>query len=86
MAWVWLHTMSLQPENAISHYIEAYKKLYKRYPQKPELVDKDWVIVNGARMRVSELEFLTTQLQKEYRDGLAERRTLVNRLIKWFKG
>ncbi|GAB4524646.1 MAG: hypothetical protein OHK0046_39640 [Anaerolineae bacterium] len=77
---------SLRPEKVIAHYIEAYQKLYNRTPRELQILDNDWVIVNGARMRLSELEYLTVQLQHEYKQGLSERRSLVNRLVKWFKG
>ncbi|HLV34346.1 MAG TPA: hypothetical protein VKY59_04490 [Spirillospora sp.] len=46
----------------------------------------DWVIVNGARMRVRELEYLTRQLQYEYSRQHAARRSVVQRLIGWFSG
>ena len=37
-------------------YIEAYQQLYKRQPSSLHALDREWVIVNGARMRVSEFE------------------------------
>ncbi|MBZ0298606.1 MAG: hypothetical protein K8J31_02645 [Anaerolineae bacterium] len=47
------------------------------------MLENDWVYVNGARMRVAELEFLTHQLQLEYSRELDARRGVVNRLIGW---
>lgn len=78
--------MSIRPEKVVTHYIEAYQKLYKRSPRQVKLIDKDWVIVNGARMRISELEYLTVQLQKEYQQSVADKRNVVMRLVRWFKG
>jgi len=78
--------MTLPSEQVISHYAEAYRKLYKRSPKDLQILDGEWVIVNGARMRVRELEHLTAQLQQEYRQGLSEKRNVINRLINWFKG
>jgi hypothetical protein len=78
--------MHLTSEKVMLHYAEAYQKLYKRTPKDLRVLDNDWVIVNGARMRVSELEYLTRQLQQEYHQGLSERRSMVTRLVKWFKG
>lgn len=78
-------SMNLHPEKAVEHYIEAYQKLYRRHPKEPQILDSDWVIVNGARMRVTELEYLTTQLQLEYNQGKEERRTVLHRLITWLK-
>lgn len=78
--------MNLSSETVMSHYAEAYQKLYHRVPRDLRALDNDWVIVNGARMRVTELEYLTQQLQLEYRQGLAQKRSILDRLIKWFKG
>jgi hypothetical protein len=77
--------MNVSSEQAMIHYAEAYQKLYKRMPKDLRALDNNWVVVNGARMRVTELEYLTKQLQQEYTQSLAERRGLVNRLLKWFK-
>ncbi len=77
--------MNVTSEKAMIHYAEAYQKLYRRMPKDLRALDSNWVAVNGARMRVSELEYLTKQLQQEYSQSLAERRSLVTRLLKWFK-
>jgi len=77
--------MDITSEKAMIHYAEAYQKLYKRMPKDLRALDNHWVIVNGARMRVTELEYLTRQLQQEYSQSLAARKNLVNRLLKWFK-
>lgn len=73
------------PEKVIDHYADAYRKLYKRTPKDLQILDNDWVIVNGARMRVAELEYLTKQLQQEYTQGLVEKRNVVMRLLNWLK-
>lgn len=78
--------MSPRPEKVAAHYTEAYEKLYKRTPRDLRVLDNEWVIVNGARMRVAELEYLTRQLQQEYNQGLEQRRGVVLRLLNWFKG
>jgi hypothetical protein len=72
-------------EKAMIHYAQAYQRLYKRLPKDLRALDNNWVVVNGARMRVNELEYLTRQLQQEYDQSLAQRRSMVNRLLKWFK-
>lgn len=66
-------------------YVDAYEKLYKRTPTGLRALDADWVVVNGARMRIGELEHLTQQLLLEYHQ-LQQKRNVVARLIKWFKG
>jgi hypothetical protein len=73
-------------EQVMLNYAEAYQRLYNRIPSDLRAVDNEWVIVNGARMRTAELAYLTRQLQREYSQGLAQQKGVVNRLIKWFKG
>lgn len=79
--------MDAHSEKVISHYAEAYQQLYKRTPKDVRILGNGWVSVNGAKMRVSELEYLTVQLKQEYNQGqmLEQRRNIVNRLLKWFK-
>lgn len=83
----WLgKAMELLSEKVLSHYVTAYQKLYNRVPKDLQAVDNDWVVVNGARMRVSELENLTRQLQQEYAQSQEHKRSLVVRLLNWLKG
>jgi hypothetical protein len=77
--------MDLSSERALMNYSEAYQLLYSRKPKDLRALENGWVIVNGARMRVSELEYLTNQLQREYEQGREQKRSIVNRLLKWFK-
>lgn len=79
--------VSIQSTNTVMYrYAEAYQKLYNRRPRDLRAVDDNWVIVNGARMRLVELEHLTKQLQIEYKQSLNNRRNMLDKLIKWFKG
>lgn len=77
--------MDVSPETALVRYSEAYQQLYNRKPKDLRTLENGWVIVNGARMRATELEYLTAQLQIEYRQGLEQRRSIVHRLLKFFK-
>lgn len=77
--------MDVSSEKALIHYSEAYHRLYNRQPKDLRALDNGWVIVNGARMRLSELEHLTVQLQREYNQGREEKRGIVMRLLKWFQ-
>ncbi len=77
--------MDISSEKALLRYSEAYQLLYNRKPKDLRTLENGWVIVNGARMRVMELEYLTAQLQTEYRQGLEQRRSVVQRLLKFFK-
>ncbi|MFN8529895.1 MAG: hypothetical protein U0670_14930 [Anaerolineae bacterium] len=77
--------MEITSEHAIVTYADAYQKLYNRPPRDLHVLDHDWVMVNGARMRVGELQFLTNQLEQEYTKSNAHKKNLVLRLINWFK-
>jgi len=77
--------MDLRHDKVIDHYSEAYQKLYNRRPRDIQNLDNGWVIVNGARMKISELEYLTGQLQQEINQDLLKRRNIVTRLLKWLK-
>lgn len=78
--------MSQNNNRVVNQYTEAYRRLYKRSPSDIQTLDRDWIIVNGARMRISELEFLTHQLEKEYEQTIRAKKSVVSRLIKWFRG
>jgi hypothetical protein len=75
----------MDSEKAMRFYSDAYQKLYNRRPKDLRVLENGWVIVNGARMQVSELEHLTLQLQREYTQSTEQRRSVVVRLLKWFK-
>jgi hypothetical protein len=77
--------MEISAERALTGYAEAYHQLYNRTPNDLHAVDNDWVVVNGARMRVNELEYVTRQLQQEYTQGIAHKKSMVLRLLNWFK-
>lgn len=78
--------MTNAPELIMHSYAQAYEKLYKSHPRDLRILDDEWVVVNGARMRVGELEMLTQQLQTEYKQSMAHQRDIVSRLIRWLKG
>lgn len=83
---LWGQDVEQSAEKVLANYTDAYRKLYNRVPKQLELIDHEWVLVNGARMRVSELAYLTTQLLQEYQQSTADKRGVVMRLLKWFKG
>jgi len=78
--------MTQSPEHVMHSYAEAYEKLYNRRPRDLRAVDSNWVIVNGARMKLNELEILTKQLQMEYSQSMNNKRSIVSRLIRLFRG
>ncbi|MBN1963136.1 MAG: hypothetical protein JW910_00715 [Anaerolineae bacterium] len=70
---------------AIKQYHQAYRKLYQRDPRELRDLGSGWVLVNGARMQVTELERLTVQMLSEHRQITAEKRNIVQRLVAWFQ-
>lgn len=72
-------------DKIVDGYVKAYQKLYRRSPTEVNILDQEWVVVNGARMRVGELEFLTGQLRQEYEQIADSKRSMVSRLIQWLK-
>lgn len=72
-------------ETAVTSYAAAYQRLYNRTPRDIRILGPDWVLVNGARMHVMELEYLTRQLEREHLQALAQKRSIVKRLLTWFK-
>jgi hypothetical protein len=71
-------------ERAMANYVEIYQALYHKMPNELRDLGGDWVLVNGARMMVRELEQLTTQLQRELQQERARKRSIVQRLLGWF--
>lgn len=72
-------------EQVIGQYKQAYQKLYERTPQYLYVLDNEWVIVNGARMRTTELQYIVQRLNEEYKQVHAKRQSVVQRLISWLK-
>ena len=74
----------LNTEKSMARYLEIYQSLYKRAPSELRDLGGQWVLVNGARMTVQELNDLTDQLQRELQQEQARKRNLVKRLLTWF--
>jgi len=72
-------------EKLMDTYTEVYQNVYQRSPRDLQILNEDWVLVNGAKMRITELEYLTQQLQLEYNEMRRQKRSLVSRLINWLK-
>jgi len=71
-------------EKAMATYLEIYQSLYRRAPTELRDLGGDWVLVNGARMSLVELEQLTEQLRAELHQEQNRKRSLVKRLLTWF--
>jgi hypothetical protein len=68
----------------MARYQNVYLSLYQRIPRELRDLGNNWVLVNGARMSVDELENLANELQKEYQQVLANKRNIVKKLLNWF--
>ena len=75
----------MDAQSAMKHYQQAYRKLYQRDPRELRDLGTGWVLVNGARMQVNELDRLTDQMQSEYRQIAAQKRNVIERLLSWLR-
>lgn len=69
----------------MKRYRQVYLKLYQREPRELRDLGTGWVLVNGARMQVSELMRLTDQMQNEYRQAMTQKRNVIMRLLTWLR-
>lgn len=74
----------MRVEKAMARYLDVYRSLYQRTPRELRDLGNEWVLVNGARMRVEELEHLADELNREYQQILANKRNIVKKLLNWF--
>ncbi len=72
-------------ENAVLQYVQAHERLYGRRPKDIRVLNPDWVLVNGAQIRVGELDHLTRQLILEYNQSMTQRKSLVLKLLNFFR-
>jgi hypothetical protein len=79
-----LEGSALNTEKSMARYLEIYQSLYHRAPSELRDLGGEWVLVNGARMTLVELEQLTDQLNRELQQEQARKRNLVKRLLTWF--
>jgi hypothetical protein len=71
-------------EKAMLRYLGVYQSLYCRTPKELRHLGNNWVLVNGARMNVEELENLTHELNREYQQVISDKRSIVKKLLNWF--
>jgi len=77
--------MGTSAEQVIGQYKKAYQRLYNRTPQYLYILDDDWVVVNGARMRATELQYVVQRLNEEYAQERKKQQSVIQRLISWLK-
>lgn len=76
--------MSPETHPTVVKYRDLYRKLYNREPKGFRNVDRDFVIVNETKIRISDLEALTAQLEQEYRQMQKTQRNTLLKLVNWF--
>lgn len=74
----------MRAEKAMARYMEVYLALYQRAPRELRDLGNNWILVNGARMNVEELENLTSELNREYQQVITNKQNIVRRLLTWF--
>lgn len=77
--------METSAELALARYTEIYEKVYEHAPKDVQILSGDWLIVNGAQMRASELSYMTETLEQEYTLEQRRKRNLAARLTAWLK-
>ncbi len=77
--------MPINADTAMMRFTSAYVKLFKRMPQNLQAIDNNWVLVNGARFQIVELEFLSAHMELQYKLVQQQKRGLIQRLVRWLK-
>ncbi|MFN8378549.1 MAG: hypothetical protein U0452_07745 [Anaerolineae bacterium] len=75
--------METSAEIALTRYTEVYEKVYAHAPKEVRILSGDWLIVNGAQMRASELAQMTDLMELEHTLSQGRKRNLANRLTSW---
>lgn len=77
--------MPSKMQRVVTKYLQLYKQLYNREPKDIRVIDEEFVIVNDTQIRLADLEMLTQQLEQEYQSIQNKHRSVVKRLINWFR-
>lgn len=77
--------METSAELALARYTEIYEKVYAHAPKDVRILSGDWLIVNGAQLRASELSQMTELMEMEYSLSQGRKRNLASRLTGWLK-
>ena len=77
--------METSAELALARYTEIYEKLYAHAPKDVRILSGDWLIVNGAQLRASELAQMTAVLELEHSLTQERKRSLATRLTGWLR-
>ncbi len=75
--------MQMTAEQALMCYADAYYRVNRYIPDDLCALDEDWGFVNGVRIHVSEVEWLTACLEQEFAMQQKQRGNIV-RMIQLF--
>ncbi len=76
--------MVMTAEQALMCYADAFYRVHRYMPDDLLALDEDWVFVNGVRIHVSEVNWLTNCLEQEFAVQ-QQKRGVVIRLIEYFE-
>jgi hypothetical protein len=71
-------------EQALMCYADAFYRVHNFMPDDLLALDDEWVFLNGVRIPVVEVAWLTNSLEQEYAMQLQKRGTVV-RMIQFFE-
>jgi hypothetical protein len=77
--------METSAEIALARYTAVYEKVYAHAPKDVRILSGDWLIVNGAQLRASELSQMTELLELEHQLAQGRKRNLATRLTGWMR-
>ena len=77
--------METSAELALARYTEVYEKVYAHAPKDVRILSGDWLIVNGAQLRASELSQMTELLELEHTLAQGRKRNIATRLTSWLR-
>lgn len=77
--------MVTHAELALAQYTEIYEKVYAHSPKDVRILSGDWLVVNGAQLRASELAQMTALLEQEYALVQSRKRSFASRFTSWLR-
>ena len=76
--------MYMTAEQTLMCYTDAFYRVHRYVPDDIFAVDENWVFLNGVKIPVSEVAWLTNCLEQEYAIQQMKRGVVV-RLIEYFE-
>lgn len=77
--------METKAERALTQYVSIYEKLHAAPPKDICILSGDWLLVDGAQLRASELARMSEQMERDYILAQARRRGIALRVASWLR-